>query len=78
MRMSATQSTQRVATAALWRTFHHDGKISPGWCGWMSARPLPFTIFTITYKVAVYAPALRGQIHSPYLISIPIYSEHVQ
>jgi hypothetical protein len=21
----------RVATAAFWRTFHHEGKISPGW-----------------------------------------------
>ncbi len=24
----------RVATAAFWGTFHHDGKISPGWWGW--------------------------------------------
>jgi hypothetical protein len=24
-----TQSTQRVAMATFWRTFHHDGKISP-------------------------------------------------
>ncbi len=31
----------RVATAAFWRTFHHDGKISPGWWGWgMHAHPL--------------------------------------
>jgi hypothetical protein len=22
---------QRVATAAFWRTFNHEGKISPGW-----------------------------------------------
>ncbi len=28
------QSTHRVATTAFWRTFHHDGKISPAWCGW--------------------------------------------
>jgi hypothetical protein len=26
------QSTvHRVATAAFWRTFHHEGKISPDW-----------------------------------------------
>jgi hypothetical protein len=24
-------TTQRVAIADFWRTFHHDGKISPGW-----------------------------------------------
>ncbi len=48
------QSTDRVATAAFWRTFHHDGKIC--WWGWGGARPPPFHA-TITYKVAVYAPA---------------------
>jgi hypothetical protein len=26
-----SQSTHRVATAAFWRKFYHDGKISPGW-----------------------------------------------
>jgi hypothetical protein len=25
------QSKLRVATATFWRTFHHDGKICPGW-----------------------------------------------
>ncbi len=25
------QSTHRVAIATFWRTFHHDGKISPAW-----------------------------------------------
>ena len=24
----------RLAMATFWRTFHHDGKISPAWCGW--------------------------------------------
>ncbi len=24
----------RVVTAAFWRTFHHEGNISPGWWGW--------------------------------------------
>ncbi len=31
----------RVATAAFWRTFNHEGKISPGWWGWgVHGRPL--------------------------------------
>ncbi len=47
----------RVATASFWHTFHHEGKISPDWCGWGGARPPPFITFTITSKDAVYAPA---------------------
>ncbi len=31
---SQPQSTHRVAIAAFWRTFRHDGKISRGWLGW--------------------------------------------
>jgi hypothetical protein len=42
-------STHRVAKTAFWRTFHHDGKISLG-----------YNVLTITYKVAVYAPAERA------------------
>ncbi len=45
-----------MAKATFLRTFHHDGKFSSGWREWEHAQP-PFTIFTITYKVAVYAPA---------------------
>jgi hypothetical protein len=37
------------------------------------ARPPPFTISTITYKVVVYAP---GQIQSSYFYSIPIYVQY--
>jgi hypothetical protein len=51
------QSTHRVAPVAFWRTFHHDGKISPGLVRVGGARPPPFAVFTITYEVAVYAPA---------------------
>ncbi len=36
------------------------------------ARPPPFTITTITYKVVVYTLQLRGQIHSLYFYSTPI------
>jgi hypothetical protein len=46
----------RVATAASWRTFSHEGKLT-----WLvrvgGARPPPLITFTITSKVAVYAPA---------------------
>ncbi len=55
----------RVANAAFWRIFHHEGKISPGWWEWGGgASPPPFITFTITSKVAMYAPAERalGQI----------------
>ena len=39
------------------------------------ARPPSFTIVTITYKVAVYAPAERADtVHSPCFISTPMYS----
>ena len=49
----------RVATAAFWHTFSHEGKICPGWKGWgvHAHPPPPFITFTITSKVAVYAPA---------------------
>ena len=41
--------------------------------GGEDARPPLFTQFTITYKVAVFAPAER-RIHYPYFISTPVYS----
>jgi hypothetical protein len=47
---SLEHRVHRVATAAFWRTFSDEGKIGPGWWGWGGA-------FTITSKVAVYAPA---------------------
>jgi hypothetical protein len=31
MTRRANHKVHRVATAAFWRTFHHEGKISPGW-----------------------------------------------
>ncbi len=51
-----------VAIADFWRKFYHDGEKSAlayeGGGG--GARPAPFTQATITYKVAVYAPAERA------------------
>jgi hypothetical protein len=55
-RESSPQSTHRVATAAFWLTLDHEGKISPVWWGWKMHAYLLFTIFSTTYKVAVYAP----------------------
>jgi hypothetical protein len=51
----------RVATSAVWRTFRHEGKISPDCWGWgvHAQSPTPFHHITITSKVAVYAPAER-------------------
>ncbi len=67
------QSTHSVAIAAFWRTFHHDGKISPAWWGWeVHASPPSFTISAITYRVVVsYAPAERAVICSSYFYSSP-------
>ncbi len=48
------QSTHRTAMGTFWRKFHHDGKISPAWCGWRVHGPPPFTLSTITSKVVVY------------------------
>ncbi len=61
-----------MATATFWRTFHHEGKIGEGGGG---ARPPSFTLFAITYKVAVYvyAPGERADtLTLPYFISTPI------
>jgi hypothetical protein len=52
----------RVVTAAFWRTFHHEGKISPGWWGWRGGHlPLPVKL-QCTLQ-------LSGQIHWPCFIS---------
>ncbi len=50
----------RVAKATFWRTFHQEGKISPGWCGCMGVHAHSFAISTITYKVVVYDSAERA------------------
>ncbi len=69
------QNTLRVATADFWRKFHHEGKLAqPGEGGGRTARPPPFTLFVITYKVAVYAPTERADTLTLfyYFISTPI------
>ncbi len=67
-----SQSTHRVAIADFWRTSHHNGKISPGWLGWgPCAHPPPSQPNTITYKVAVYAPAERAD--TLYVYTLPLF-----
>ncbi len=52
-------TVHRVATAAFWRTFSDEGKIG-------GARPPPLFTFTITNKVAVYAPAEWADTLTPF------------
>ncbi len=59
----------RVVTATFWRTFYHDGKISP---------ELPFTLSTFTSKVVVYSPAERADtlplfLHYPFMYSVMFF-----
>jgi len=56
----------RVATVTFWRTFHPNGKISPGWWGWGVLLYLPSCIkLWCTLQ-------MRGQIHSFYFYTTPI------
>jgi hypothetical protein len=64
------KSSQWKRHFLVYSTFHHDGKISPVWCEWGGARPHPFTLFTITYKVEVYAPAERADELPLFLLSL--------
>jgi hypothetical protein len=55
-------------------TFDHDGEksaLAGEGGGGGGARPPPFTLFTITYKVAEYA-RLRA-VNSPPISSLPLY-----
>ncbi len=61
----------RMAMTTFWRIFHHDGKISQGWCGWECTPPPLFAISTLTSKVVVYAPAERTDTF-PYFYSTPV------
>jgi hypothetical protein len=66
-------SKHRVATAAFWRIFHHDGKISPGWRGW-GAYAHPFSLHLTSRTKLHCALKLSRQINSPYFISTNICS----
>jgi hypothetical protein len=58
----------RVVTAAFWRTFYHEGKIGPGWCGWgVHAHPLSLHLPSSVKLQCTLQPS--GQIHQPCFIS---------
>ena len=66
-----THRVHRVATAAFWRTFHHEGKISPGWWGWgVHAHPLSLHLLSPVKLQCTLQ--LSGQIHEPCFISTKI------
>ncbi len=76
-----SQSTHRMAMATFWRTFHHDGKISPGWWGWGVHAPTPFHyIYHHVQSCGVqYVPADRVDtlpllILYPYMYSVDVIS----
>jgi hypothetical protein len=49
--------------ATFWRTFHHDGKISPAWCGWGCTHS-PLSLY-LTSRAKLWGTLRRrGQIHS--------------
>ncbi len=61
----------RVATAAFWRIFSDEGKISPGWWGWgVHAHPLSLHLPSPVKLQCTLQ--LSGQIHWPCFISTNI------
>jgi hypothetical protein len=63
-----------VATAALWRTFHLDGKISSFSDG-EGSTPTPFPLYLLSRTKLQCMLQLREQIYCPYFVSIPMKSE---
>ncbi len=60
----------RAAMASFWRTFHHDGKIRPGWWGWRVHDHHLSLYLPLCTKLFVVSAL--GQIHSPYFSSSPV------
>ncbi len=56
----------------LWRTFHHDGKISPAWWGWGAhARP-PFHYIYLHVQSSNVRSSREGRYTSP-IFTLPLY-----
>ncbi len=73
VRLSQTQSTHRVEMTTFWRTFHHDGKISPAFWGRgeFTVTPTPFHyIYHHAQRCSVCSR--WAQIHSPIFYSTSI------
>jgi hypothetical protein len=58
----------RLAMATFWRTFHHDGKYSPAWCGW-GKHALPLSLYLPSRAKLWCTLQLKRQIHSSYFCS---------
>jgi hypothetical protein len=67
------KSTHRVTGAAFWHKFHHDGKNCLGWWEW-GVHALPLSLYSPLRTKLQCTLQLRGQIHSPCLVSAPMYS----
>ncbi len=67
-----TQSTHRVAMATFWRTFNHDGKISPACWRWGLPRPSPFTLSTISKQSCGVRSGWEGR-YTPPISPLPLY-----
>ncbi len=67
-----------MAIATFWRTFHHDGKISPAWwgCGLVRAGAAqPLSLYLLSRTKLWFTLQLIGQVHSPVstLVTLPLY-----
>ncbi len=67
-RLAQGHRVHRVATAAFWRTFSHEGKISPGWWGWV-VHAHPFLLHLQSPVKLQCTHQLSGQTHWPCFIS---------
>jgi hypothetical protein len=69
---SQPQNTHSVATAAFWRTFLHDGKISPGWWAWgVHAHPLSLYLPSRTTLQCTVRSSWEGR-YTPSISSQPL------
>ncbi len=67
----STEYTQRVAVATFWRTFHHDGKISPAWWGGGGARP-PHISLCLPSQAKLWCSVGTLQLRGQILYTLPI------
>ncbi len=73
--MWCPRNTHREASAAFWRIFYHDGKISPAWWGWgVYAHPLSLYLPSRTKLQCTLNLTGQMQIHSLCFIPTPLYS----
>ncbi len=65
----------RVATATFWRTFHYDGKISPGWWGGGGLHAHPLSLFQPSRTKLWCTLQLREQIlrYTHPISTLPLY-----